>query len=362
MIKRLFLWGLIAMPSLLFSSLVLAEKEMTFEEMQFKSTPNDISVWEIANAPQFKTSTSLNCRNGVGISSPIVTVIPANTIVDNRAQKNAMDSNDPYVLNVGSNNNGLWVMVHHNNQQCFVRASMRYMIPWWQNAEARSIHNYKPPSLSEIRLGTIPVAQATPIQESFPPKLNPGLKQILRLPGGQIYIDADMDTDADGSPRARQIDPCEGCGNTETSLKYSGISGQAKNVNAEVVPYIALPGNNPRLQDRFYHRMGIQLGDIVAVIYKDRIEYAIFADVGPKNKIGEGSIALKQSLLGREPINTTNLSVQQVISITNSGISKDVIYIVFPNSKLNGLTPENVVEKVRARGKELFRQIAGNPD
>ncbi|MGB8507350.1 MAG: glycoside hydrolase family 75 protein, partial [Pyrinomonadaceae bacterium] len=182
-----------------------------------------------------------------------------------------------------------------------------------------------------------------------------GGKKIFKLPGGEIYIDADMDIDADGSPRARAIDPCAGCGQPSTSLSYLGISGQARFVNAEEVPYIALPGSNRHLRDRFYVQMGLQLGDIAAVINGDKIEFALFADVGPPDKIGEGSIFLSQSL-GHDPFITRRNGTR----IIGSSIDRDVIYIVFPHSKPSGLAPRNVVETVRERGRELFASIGGH--
>ena len=212
--------------------------------------------------------------------------------------------------------------------------------------------DYTPPAASRPLLGTIPLDRATLIAERFA-----GGKRIFRLPGGQIYIDADMDIDADGSPRARTIDPCAGCGQPSTSFIFPGItSGQRRFANSETVNYVALPGNNPRAADRFFRRMGLQLGDVVVVVFRDRIEYAIFADVGPRDKIGEGSIALSQSL-GNDPF-ITRRDGRRIIG---RGIPADVIYIAFPGSTPAGLTPENVLEKTRAAGRALFAGIGGNP-
>ena len=210
-------------------------------------------------------------------------------------------------------------------------------------------NDHVPPAASRRRLGTIPVAAASVIAESFQ-----GAKIILKLPDGQIYIEADMDIDADGSPRAREIDP--GNGQLETSLQYPGVSGQAKNVNAEVVPYFVLPGNRSRPAQSFFRRMGIRTGDVAAVIFKDRIEYAIFADVGPDEKMGEGSIALAQSL-GHNPFKIVGGK-----PIVKFSIPKDVIYIIFPGSRFSPLKPETVVAKAREKGKQLFTGIGGVPD
>lgn len=202
---------------------------------------------------------------------------------------------------------------------------------------------YAPPADSTVRLGSIDTDRATAISNSLA-----GAKKILRLPGGQLYVDADMDIDADGSPRARQIDPC--CGQLQTSLTYSGATGQARFVNSEDVPYLVLPG-------RFFQQFGIQLGDVAAVIFKDKVEYAVFADTGPRNKIGEGSIKLAQSL-GHDPFVTRRNGTR----VIGRSIPKDVIYIVFPGSKNTGITPQNIVERTREKARALFTGIGGSDE
>lgn len=209
-------------------------------------------------------------------------------------------------------------------------------------------NDHTPPAASQGLLGTIPIRAASVIAEPFL-----GAKIILKLPGGQIYIEADMDIDADGSPRARVIDP--GNGQLETSLQYPGVAGQAKNVNAELVPYFVLPGNKRHPSQSFFRRMGIGIGDVAAVIFKDKIEYAIFADVGPDDKMGEGSIALAQSL-GHNPFKI--IGGKPVVKIS---IPRDVIYIIFPGSKVSPLKPATVVANTREKGKQLFTDIGGAP-
>jgi hypothetical protein len=162
-----------------------------------------------------------------------------------------------------------------------------------------------------------------------------------------------MDIDADGSPNAKTIDP--GNGQLETSLTYLHTPGQAKFVDAETVPYLVLPGNSDPAK-RFFTQMGIQLGDVAAVVFRDKVEYAIFADVGPATKIGEGSIKLAQSL-GHDPFIVRNGK-----RIVGRSIPKDVIYVIFPGSRDSSITPASVLEKTRSKGKELFRKLGGKTD
>ena len=232
----------------------------------------------------------------------------------------------------------------------YASAGLLLFITWWMFGAIAKVssqnNNYVPPAASRPLLGTIPLEQAAAVERRFA-----GGKKILKLPSGAIYIDADMDVDADGSPRARTIDPC--CGQLQTAFNFPNQTGQAQYVNAEVVPYVVLPGNNKRVSERFYRQMGLQVGDIAAVIYKDRIEFALFADVGPVDKIGEGSIALAESLRHDSFITRNGRR------IIGRGIPGEVLYIVFPRSKMAGLTPQNVVSRVREKGRELFANLGG---
>lgn len=118
-----------ALDSVFGNGTLTQDFSMTSEEMQEKFKEGDISVFEIMNAPEFKTLTNLNLRNGVGINSERITVIPSGTIV-----KTAVVVNNETVKNVGANEKGLWLMVKFQNQTGFVRGSLELLLPWHQNA------------------------------------------------------------------------------------------------------------------------------------------------------------------------------------------------------------------------------------
>ena len=206
------------------------------------------------------------------------------------------------------------------------------------------LNDYKAPRESRARLGTINdlLPLGTPVERDFK-----GVKKILRLPDGTLFIDADLDTDADGSPRALEIDP--DYGQLPTSFNFANEEGQRQYVNAEEVPYIVLPLE-------FYADMGIELGDVAAVVWKNRVVYALFADEGPKNLIGEGSVALSEAL-GFDPWEEGDGRMQIV-----SGIEGDVLMFVFPHSANTNLTPENINQKTIERAKPLFQALGGKVD
>lgn len=172
---------------------------------------------------------------------------------------------------------------------------------------------------------------------------------VLRVNGGVLFT-AGMTIDADGAPNAygpknRGLDftanargrggwvalvtntrgrpviqrtgPYRGYYVSTTSLQQQDISdprNPKKYLDATRIPYIALPPD-------FTREFGISLGDLAVVVNVEngRTAYAIFADVGPRGKIGEGSIALANKL--GIPSNPRHDSVLN-----------GVTYLVFPGS------------------------------
>jgi|AGTN01.1.fsa_nt_gi Fungal chitosanase. len=152
--------------------------------------------------------------------------------------------------------------------------------------------------------------------------------RLEKLSHGAVYLRSDMDVDADGSPRAKQIDPK---GQTETSLTYKN----GKAVNAEEIPYIVLPIGE-------HAKHGIKLGDVAAVRYNGKVAFAVFADRSD-GKIGEGSMALARSL-GINP-DPRKGGVDQ----------KHVEYLVFPGS--GDRTPGTLAAN-NNRGAEWLKRVA----
>jgi hypothetical protein len=139
-----------------------------------------------------------------------------------------------------------------------------------------------------------------------------------------IYLRSGMSIDADGSPRAGQIDPN---GQSGTRMRYA----DSKSVNSEVVPYMVLPSGA-------YQKFGIKLGDLALVRNTDngRMSVAVFADTGPPHRTGEGSMELAREV-GLNP------------SPTSGGTPKPSIeYLILPKTHGDRPTDE----------KELMARIA----
>jgi hypothetical protein len=155
-----------------------------------------------------------------------------------------------------------------------------------------------------------------------------------------------LSVDGDGNPFIQgSTDPCPGYYISTTALFDSRCVKQnpRRYVDSTNIPYIVLPGNSD-----FRKITGVKLGDF-AVVYNtnnEKLAFAIYADVGPKNQIGEGSIALSYAL-GNDPL---------VRSRVRRGIPKDIVYVVFPGS---GNGKPRTTSEIEAETKRFFEIWGG---
>jgi hypothetical protein len=137
-----------------------------------------------------------------------------------------------------------------------------------------------------------------------------------------------MDIDADGAGAAWKQDKT---GQSSTSLRYSN----GDSLDPSQIPFIVIPSG---FGDRF---PGVKLGDYAAVSYNGKTTFAIVGDYGPRGKLGEGSIALAQSLgIPSDP--------------NKGGTSTGVTYIIFAGS--GGPEPPRDPSQVEAHGQEVLQE------
>jgi len=120
----------------------------------------------------------------------------------------------------------------------------------------------------------------------------------------------------DGNPIIQDAsDPAPGFYVSTTSLEDPGesVDDPRRYVNAEAINFFVLPGKSS---------FGAKLDDFGVVIRPEtgQWDYAVYADIGPANQIGEASIALASAL----GINSNP---------RNGGAGHGILYIVFPGSK-----------------------------
>lgn len=145
---------------------------------------------------------------------------------------------------------------------------------------------------------------------------------------------------ASGSPVIQTSrEPAPGFYVSSTSLEDPNFerTDPRKYVNASAIPFIVLP---VRLND-----FGGHLGDIAAVcnFSNGKVAYAIAADQGPSNKLGEGSVALAKAL-GVNP------------SARDGGVGDGIGYCFFPRSGTG--RPQKLAE-INQIGAELFSKFGG---
>lgn len=135
--------------------------------------------------------------------------------------------------------------------------------------------------------------------------------------------------EADGKPIVQGArDPAPGFYISMTSLEDSSKKTQdpKRYVDSETIPYFVLPS------DRTF---GAGLGDFGVVVnpLNKKICGCVFADIGPDDEIGEGSISLAKALgINANP--------------KNGGVNDGLAYIVFPGSKSAWpLTAEAISQK-----------------
>lgn len=143
----------------------------------------------------------------------------------------------------------------------------------------------------------------------------------------------------DGRPLIQQgTDPKPGFYIAPTSLedRNKATGDPMRYVDANTIPFLVLPSDK---------RGGARLGDFAVVINRanGKTAYAIFADLGPRNKIGEASIALAERL--GIPSNPRR-----------GGASKGVVYVVFPNS---GNGKPRTLDEIESLGEAVFRDWGG---
>ena len=123
----------------------------------------------------------------------------------------------------------------------------------------------------------------------------------------------------DGKPSGNPIiqtsdDPAPGFYVSTTSLQNASFDRKdpRRYVNSEAINFIVLPAGL---------NLGAKLGDYAVVLRPETgaISYAVYADVGPAGKIGEGSIALANALGVPSGAKT-------------GGVAHGIIYLVLPGS------------------------------
>jgi hypothetical protein len=148
--------------------------------------------------------------------------------------------------------------------------------------------------------------------------------------------------DADGEPIIQgPNDPFPGYYVSATALadRSKPPNDPKRYVDASKIPFVVLPGGMAR-------QLGARPGDF-AVVFNQRngkSSYAIFGDVGPYDRIGEGSMALAE-----------NLGIRS--DARNGGARRGILFLVFPGS---GNGRPRTIEEINTEGQKLLQVWEGS--
>ncbi|MFF3458439.1 glycoside hydrolase family 75 protein [Streptomyces sp. NPDC002730] len=153
---------------------------------------------------------------------------------------------------------------------------------------------------------------------------------------GAVFWKADMDVDCDGQVTSKCNADTDPWFQDDTAFHQSN----GKPLNAEKLPYVVVPSSSGIWN---YSSAGIKGGGVVAVIYNDKVEYAVVGDTGPNKIIGEASYATAKAL-GIDPDPETG------------GAESGVTYILFKNSKVSPIESHSAAVSLGDSLAEKFLQ------
>jgi Fungal chitosanase of glycosyl hydrolase group 75 len=154
-----------------------------------------------------------------------------------------------------------------------------------------------------------------------------------------VWWKADMDIDCDGIRTSNCNENTDCCYQNDTTLHTS----KGKPLQADLTHFFVIPQDSAAAW-HFKRDSGINLGDVAAVIYNNKLVYAVFGDTGPTSIIGEASFATAKALgINPDP--------------SNGGVDSGVTYIVFPNTRANPVENNNAIT---AKGQAAAAAFVGS--
>jgi hypothetical protein len=177
------------------------------------------------------------------------------------------------------------------------------------------------------------------------------------FPDETVVVTAKAAVDADGAALARWSGKSVTT-QPETSLRLGG-----KSLDAEMIPYIVVPGSGLGISLR--KSTGIGDGDLAVVLKGNHCSFAIVGDNGPFFKFGEISMAAQDDIGNRQCLGAEKPCKKlKGRGGEGIGIESGVTYIIFPHSRPADLSAQNARKVAAAQGQarvEKFFDDYGAP-
>jgi len=186
------------------------------------------------------------------------------------------------------------------------------------------------------------------------------VEALLKLSDGAILWQSKMALDVDGAWAAWNGLP----GATDlkfTSFQWPSVAdkkSQAAQVDPDRYPFVVMPmaglkkltgADSDALGREYRDKTGLSLGDMGVVVYEDKWSPVLIADGGPFMRLGEGSSGLFEAL-GQSRCKQWNAERTACVGpgdnkypYKNFGLSRNVIFILYPGSRSRDITPDNAV-------------------
>ncbi|WP_371663668.1 glycoside hydrolase family 75 protein [Streptomyces sp. NBC_00280] len=151
---------------------------------------------------------------------------------------------------------------------------------------------------------------------------------------GAVFWKADLDIDCDGQRTSKCNENTDPWYQDDTAFHQSN----GKPLKADSLPYVVVPSSSGIWN---HSGAGIKGGGVVAVIYNNKVQYAVVGDTGPSKIIGEASYATAQAL-GIDP------------DPASGGTDSGVTYILFKNSQVSPIESHSAAVSL---GDQLAKQF-----
>jgi glycosyl hydrolase group 75 (putative chitosanase) len=155
---------------------------------------------------------------------------------------------------------------------------------------------------------------------------------------GAVFWKADMDVDCDGVRTSRCNENTDCCYQNDTAFHASN----GKPLTADVTHYIVVPSTSSIWR---YTSSSLKGASSCAVIFNNKVLYAVIGDTGPTGIIGEASYATARDLgINPDP--------------SNGGTDGTVTYICFKSSKVSPIESNSAATSVGSAKATTF--VANN--
>jgi hypothetical protein len=158
--------------------------------------------------------------------------------------------------------------------------------------------------------------------------------------GSAYFWTSDMDIDCDGITTTH----CNASTDPWYQAQTSFDTSTGAYFTSDVTHYFVIPLPSSRFD---YQAAGITPGSVAAVVYNGKVAYAVFADEGPDDIIGEGSYALATAL-GIDPDPDTG------------GTDGPVTFVVFPGQVPNPVENNTAIDAAGSAAANTWVGAAGS--